>query len=75
MTRRRFRWTRDSYLMAHHLSRLLARFSELPFHQPYLLRRYWELWEQYPPEEDPLLTPVSQRLQWVRDSNNDGIPF
>lgn len=66
-----FRWTRRRYRKAHSLSRFVGRWLyELP-DQPELVRRYFELWEQHPQREDPLLTP----MQWRPRYCPDDIPF
>lgn len=70
MARRRFRWTRDRYRKAAHLSRFFSRWLyELPGDPPRLLQRYFELWERHPQRDDPLLTPVRYRYE------RDDIPF
>jgi len=71
MARRRFRWTRDRYRKAQHLSRFFARWVyELPSEPPALVQRLHELWERHPQRPDPLLKPISWRYE--RDSD---IPF
>ncbi|MDT7835017.1 hypothetical protein [Aquabacterium sp. OR-4] len=71
MARRRFRWTRERYRKAHHLSRLFARWVyDLPSEPPQLVQRLWELYERHPQNPDPLLTPLKYRHE--RDSE---IPF
>jgi hypothetical protein len=63
MPRRRFRWTRERYRKAQHLSRFFARWMyELPSEPPPLLQRYFELWERHPQRDDPLLAPLSMRF-------------
>lgn len=70
MARRRFRWTRERYYKAHHLSRFFARWVyELPSEPPRLLQRLWELYERHPQNTDPLLTPLKYRHE------RDEIPF
>lgn len=70
MTRRRFRWTRERYYKARHLSRFFARWIyELPSEPPRLLKHLWELCEQHPQNDDPLLTPLKYRHE------RDEIPF
>lgn len=59
----KFKWTRKSYRQANQLARLLSRFLDMPDHAPAIVRRYWELWENYPEYGDPLLIPLSQRRQ------------
>jgi hypothetical protein len=73
MGRRRFRWTRERYYKAAHLSRYFARHVyDLPSEPPGLLERYWELWRRYPCGDDPLLTPLRHRHAFRDD---DDIPF
>jgi len=68
---KRFRWTRKAYRRAHWLARFMGRHLYELDHQPNLLRRYFELWDRNPQRDDPLLTPVRQRLNcW-----GDEIPF
>lgn len=72
MARRRFRWTRDRYRKAAHLSRYFARHVyDLPSAPPSLLERYWELWARHPQADDPLLKPLRARRRFV----DDDIPF
>lgn len=72
MTRKRFRWTRKAYRHAAWLSRFTGRhIYELPEQPPALLARFWDLWERHPQRDDPLLTPVRDRLSRL-DSD---IPF
>jgi hypothetical protein len=74
VTRRRFRWTRDRYRKAAHLSRYFARHVyDLPSDPPRLLERYWELWQRHPQRDDPLLESVRWRL--ARRGDDDDIPF
>lgn len=70
---KRFRWSRKTYHRAHQLSRLLARYMDLPDHPPAIVRRYWELWERHPTVRDPLETPLRLRLELFKD--DDAIPF
>lgn len=71
MARRRFRWTRERYRKAHHLSRFFARWVyDLPSEPPQLVQRLWELYERHPRNPDPLLVPLKYRHE--RDSE---IPF
>ncbi|SHN40406.1 hypothetical protein [Rhizobacter sp. OV335] len=80
MSRKRFRWTRDNYRKAHHLSRLVARFSHLPDRPAPIVERYWELWREWNLRHgggwciDPLCLSVRQRLQ-NRRNDAAGIPF
>lgn len=70
MPRRRFRWTRDRYRKAAHMSRFFSRWLyELPSEPPRLLQRYFELWERHPQRDDPLLQPLAYRY------DRDDIPF
>lgn len=70
MARRRFRWTRERYRKAQHLSRFFSRLGyDLPSDPPRLLQRYFELWERHPQRDDPLLQPVRYRYE------RDDIPF
>ncbi len=69
----RFRWSRRTYRQAHQLSRLLARYMDLPDHPPAILRRYWELWERHRNPPDPLATPLHRRLDYFRRDSD--IPF
>jgi hypothetical protein len=70
MARHRFRWTRERYRKAQHLSRFFARWLyELPSDPPRLLQRYFDLWERYPQRNDPLLQPLAYR------HDRDDIPF
>lgn len=71
--RREFRWTRAGYKKAHQLARFFEGWRELPYNPPPLLQRYWDLWDQYLQLDDPLTTPVRQRLEY-RLSDAD-IPF
>lgn len=74
MTRKRFKWTRERYYQAKHLTRLMGRFDpyHMPDRQPGLMGRYCDLmrpiWEQRCPFE----IPVWMRLE---ASKPDGIPF
>lgn len=71
MARRRFRWTRERYRKAHHLSRFYARWVyELPSQPPALLQRFYQLWERHPQRDDPLTKPIRQRRDF-----DDSIPF
>jgi hypothetical protein len=58
---KRFRWTRSKYRHAQHLARLFCRFYILPDDAPEIVRLYFELWEEHPQHEDPLLRPISYR--------------
>ena len=70
MARRKFRWTRERYRKAQHLSRFFSRWVyDLPSDPPRLLQRYFELWERHPQRDDPLLQPVRYRYE------RDDIPF
>lgn len=70
MSRRRFRWTRERYRKAQHLSRFYARWVyELPSEPPQLLQRYFDLWERHRQKDDPLLVPLKYRHE------SDDIPF
>jgi hypothetical protein len=72
MARRRFRWTRERYRKAQHLSRFFARWVyELPSERPALLQRFQDLWERHPQRDDPLTRPIRQR----RADFEDSIPF
>lgn len=72
MPRRRFRWTRERYRKAQHLSRFYARWVyELPSEPPQLLQRYFDLWERHPQSDDPLARPHYVRYGWL----GDGVPF
>ncbi len=75
MPRRRFRWTRERYRKAAHLSRYFARHVyDLPSEPPAILRRLWELWSRHPQRDDPLQRPLRARL-YERRSFDDSIPF
>lgn len=70
MARHRFRWTRERYRKAQHLSRFFARWVyELQSEPPRLLQRYFDLWERHPQRNDPLLQPLAYR------HDRDDIPF
>lgn len=72
MARKRFRWTRRRYEKARELARFMDRhLCELPDQMPDLLRRYVELWERHPQNDDPLLIPMLRRPAYCRDD----IPF
>lgn len=71
MARHRFRWTRERYRKAQHLSRFFARWVyELPSEPPQLLQRFHDLWERHRQKDDPLLTPLKYRRDF-----DDSIPF
>lgn len=73
MPRRPFRWTRERYRKAAHLSRYFARHVyDLPSDAPALLERYWELWARHPQGNDPLLLPLRSRRRFLEA---DDIPF
>ena len=62
MARRHFQWTRKLYRDASSLSRLLSGYPYWAQERaPTLLRRYWELWEKYPQNDDKLTTPLWRR--------------
>lgn len=75
MSRNRFRWTRERYRKAHHLSRLLGRHIE---HWgpdlPPIVQAFHELWSQQEKRSvpDPLDYPLHLRL--ARHKGDD-IPF
>lgn len=74
MPRRRFRWTRERYRKAAHLSRYFARhIYDLPSEQPELLRLFGELWARHPQRDDPLTVPMLCREPYV--SREDDVPF
>lgn len=68
---RRFRWTRERYYRAHHLNRLLWRFTG---NAPALVERFHELIDSTPGMNgtDPLTLPLRIR-HW--DRLDDSIPF
>lgn len=61
--RARFKWNRAKYQHARRLARMFSRFEFLPSDPPEMVRRYFELWEQYPEFGDPLLIPLGHRRQ------------
>lgn len=71
MARRRFRWTRERYRKAHHLSRFYSRWVyDLPSDPPRLLQRFFDLWQRHPQRDDPLTKPIRLRRDF-----DDSIPF
>lgn len=66
---KRFRWTRERYRRAHHLSRLLSNLLDWRSQPPPLVQRYIELWDQYPQHADPLEVPIVYRRC------KDSVPF
>jgi hypothetical protein len=70
---RRFRWTRERYMKAHHLNRLMQRFNHIP-DKPRLVERFHDLIDSTPGMNgtDPLTLPMRIR-HW--DRFNDSIPF
>lgn len=66
---KRFRWTRRKYRHAQHLARLLNRWNVMPDSMPDIVRRYFDLWEEYRETGDPLMTPL--RFRYDRED----IPF
>ena len=67
---RKFRWTRALYRRAHREARVYAGFGFMYYGEPALVRRWRELWDQYPQHDDPLTRP-----HWQRYQPDDGIPF
>lgn len=68
---KRFRWTRKTYLHAHHLARVMDIYRD----GPEILRRYRELWAGRDDwRQDPLTVPLRTRLQ-ARKDFDDEIPF
>lgn len=67
--RNRFRWTRERYYRAHHLSRFLLRLNGYGYAPPPLVQRLIDLYARYPEKGDPLTTPIEYRY------DRDDIPF
>lgn len=65
------KWTRARYRKAHRLARLIGLVDPGRSEAPALLRRYYELWEQYPQRGDPLQVPLHYRPRFC----DDDIPF
>lgn len=75
MSRRRWRWTRSSFIKARSLNRYFARHVyDLPSEPPAIVRRLWELFERHPMRDDPLERPLHMRL-YDRRNFDDSIPF
>lgn len=70
MSRRRFYWTRAKYRQAHREARAYFGQGFMDHGEPSLVRRYRELWERHPQNDDPLTLP-----RWRRYPADDGIPF
>lgn len=64
-----FRWTRERYYRAHHLSRFLLRLNGYGFAPPPLVQRLMDLYALHPEKGDPLTTPIQYRY------DRDDIPF
>ncbi|MBX3610354.1 MAG: hypothetical protein KF871_10715 [Hydrogenophaga sp.] len=58
---RRFRWTRERYYRAHHLSRLLLRLNGYSYEPPSLVQRLMDLYALHPSNGDPLTVPIGWR--------------
>ena len=74
MARKRFRWTRKTYWHADWLARFMGRHLYELHDQPNLLRRYFELWDRHPQQEDPLTKPMHMREPY-RSAAGEDIPF
>jgi hypothetical protein len=61
MTLKRFKWTRERYYRAHHLSRLLMRLNGYGYAPPPLVQRLIDLYALHPEKHDPLTTPIEWR--------------
>lgn len=70
-TRKQFRWTRESYRLAYRATRIYDAYGFMYHDEPPIVRRFRELWERHPQNQDPLLQPLS----WRHDLRNDEIPF
>lgn len=70
MARRRFRWTRAKYRQAHREARMYFGQGFMHHGEPSLVRRYRELWEAHPQDNDPLKRP-----RYLRYRADDECPF